>query len=717
MFKNKYFIIWGGIVFALNLFFIRVPLLNVVGYEFSVVNSVLLFLFGGVTSLRKNNQYDKSTIKSVIIVSLLPLLPGLTGNLLFSTCPLTPQILFYPLITLPAVIIGLFSGEISRQILVKYRIIVFTGIFLFIILSPVTEILLNPQVYFYNVVIGYYPGVIYDELIEPDFTLLLYRFLNILFFAGSYIMLVSFPEMKKSVLVTIIFVIAVFSIAKPRIGFATDLNRIHKTLDYISVSEHFLIYHHSGLDSLQRELLVNEHEYYYNEIKEAAGYEPGSVLTSFVFENSEEKKALTGAGNAEVAKPWLGQIYIEMDAISSSLKHEIVHLFSYEKGGWFLGLSEGANPAMIEGYAVAYEDDFRDNPLHQSAALAYKNGYKINIGNLFSGLNFFGNASSLSYLYSGSFLKYIGENYGYDVVNKLYADTDFNKYTGKSLDSLQEDYFSFLELTETSFNKHTANLYFGYKPLIKKVCPRYFAYRLNKARNLSNEGDYQAALKIYQELHEKSDSYQALRGLTDVLTKVGKYHEADSLLSSGKEKFYGTAYYYILELREASSAEIINDDKRALDIVDSLIIQKPTPDYLYAAQKVKLVTENKEYFDNYYIAEDSARAVMLLNFINNTIYFDYTLDYLRRTNPDDKNFIVEFIDKKVNQPGSNINNYYLFETAEYLYSLNLLNESKRYLNMIDEEDNFGFVNYRAGKLLRKIDRILEYRGQERESFD
>ena len=63
--------------------------------------------------------------------------------------------------------------------------------------------------------------------------------------------------------------------------------------------------------------------------------------------------------------------------------------------------------ALIEGVAEACDGFYDEMNIHFLASIAYKNNFKTNISNLFSGFSFFGNVSGLSYIYSGSFVKFL----------------------------------------------------------------------------------------------------------------------------------------------------------------------------------------------------------------------------------------------------------------------------------------------------------------------
>lgn len=697
---------YGGIILLINIVLVNFPLLNIIGYEFSALNSIILYFAGSFLALSKKNAalQDFIETKSIWVLPFIPLIPGIISNIFFSVCPISNSSLFYLVLALPAYIIGVSTGLISKGVSHRYRFPIFSLITFFILLSPATEIYFNPQVYFYNPIIGYYPGVIYDELISVDSGLIFYRLTNLIgFIPAAYFITKNYYKIPKH-LVLILFVLLtfLFSFLKPELGFSTDIKRITNVLGSTSETDHFVIYHSDSLGQKEIERLKFEHEFYFEELKNTMGYSPLYKILSFVFEESISKKEMVGAGNAEVTKPWLGQIYIERESIPSSLKHELVHIFSAVISEGFLKLPDGFNPAMIEGYAVAFEDDFRGEPVHKMAALACNNGIKVDIPNLFSGMNFFGSYSGLSYLYAGSFLKYIMEEYGVNTINNLYRDTDFEFYTDKTLEQLGKEYFDFLKGVKYSYSPNMAKLHFGYKPLVKKVCPRYLAEKLYNAERLVNQKNYEAALQKYSALMEYSDSYSVLRGYTNLLIELKEYQVADSLLRKYIPEYLGSGYYYNLELMKIRNSIRFGDFQTGKALVDSIYIQAPSADYISTAKKYEVIIGNYDYFEKNWEWNDSLKADKLFNFTTNNIYFGFVFDYLHLVADQSTEAKLDFINNALDKCDVKEQGIHLLQIANYFYYNYEYVICKEYLlkfYQVNEDQN---LRWKADKLLKLV---------------
>ena len=81
-------------------------------------------------------------------------------------------------------------------------------------------------------------------------------------------------------------------------------------------------------------------------------------------------------------------------------------------------------------------DDFDNMDIDYVAAFAKKNGYGFPVTELFSGFDFFGRASSISYVYSGAFVKFLLEKIGSEKLKMIYGNLDFENVYGKDLSSL-----------------------------------------------------------------------------------------------------------------------------------------------------------------------------------------------------------------------------------------------------------------------------------------
>ncbi|MCF8242451.1 MAG: hypothetical protein K9J16_13815 [Melioribacteraceae bacterium] len=579
-----------GLIAILNIFLIQLPLTNIVGYEFSVVNAFFLFLLSGFIVIDQfnndktvsiNNIYRKVR-KPILVFIVLPFLIGITNTIFFEICPIWDGLGFYFVLTIPSVILGIFLATIISNLFQRWRYILFISIFLLVSLSPVYEIFFNPQVYFYNPIIGYFPGNMYDEDVSASIALIFYRFINLTFFGVFAFYSFGLEKIRFGKIFFIAFFTlfaAVFSLLKPELGFSTDFSSISKNLTNKIETEHFLILYPDEITPEHAKIIALEHEYYFEKIAEELLVKPSQRITSFIFKDGAQKRELFGAGNADVAKPWLYQIYVNFTNYSATLKHELVHIFAAEFGTTPFLVAENINPAMIEGIAMAIENDYAGNHVHYITALAYKSGYNFPISSLFSGFNFMTQTSSLSYTFAGSFVRYLIDNYGIEPVKHLYSDINFNKHFDRTLDSLQADYYHFLDSLRVTENKNTANLYFGRQPLIRKICPRWSANKLKSAWDLYRRKEFYEANQLFREIYERTKVYNALSGMVFTAIRLDQTEEIETLLLETIPDYDSTSYEFNLEIL-LSDIFVFNEKyEKADSVLSELIMQNPSRNY------------------------------------------------------------------------------------------------------------------------------------------
>lgn len=568
------------------------PLLNIIGYEFSVVNGVIFYLFSGLLAIHTIskkviteidfNYHLKQNGLAFLIIFFIPFILGIISTTISSECPLGDGILFYLVISLPNIFFGYTIGLYISVMVHRFKKLLFLFVFTLILFIPLIEFYFYPQLYFYNLIIGFFPGTIYDEDLTVDRLLISYRILQISFFIALFF--ISHRVISKSIKKNRTFLlVAIFSVTfiliKPYINYSSNVNRIEKFLTGRVNTEHFNIIYSNSIDKESALYLALLHEYYLELITQQLQLKFDQKITSFIFGNEYEKRGLIGAGKADVAKPWLRQIFLNYSTFDETLKHEIVHIVAGKFGTTPFNVAENINPAMIEGLAMAIENDYDGFDVHFMAKTAYDSNFKVSFKKLFSGLNFFSNYSSVSYIYAGSFIKYLLDNYGITNLKNLYSDLDFLKYYKKDLAELEEEYKSFLDRIEIGTNKNTAQLYFGGKTIFKKHCARTAAFKTKKAVALFSKGNYSEAEKLFKEVYNYSGSYSAFIGWINSQIKLHKFEVAEKILISEKNKFINSPYKYNSELLLGDTYALNDKLNLAKSFYDSLLVQLPSIDY------------------------------------------------------------------------------------------------------------------------------------------
>ena len=696
------------IIIVFDLILILLPLTKVFGFEYSVANSVLLVFLSGIFSIRLLTNYPsqeskKTVTKSLIFAGLflilLPALISVTNSFFAVKCSLMDGFLFYLVITFPAFIIGSGLGFFISLIFKRFNILIFIVVFFLILLIPLLEFYYNPQVYFYNPILAFLPGTIYDEALRVDINLVVYRALNLFFFGSifyvSYQMYYKKNHTTKKFLIFVVILIStLFIYFSPLFGYSTDKARIEKELTGTIDTPHFII-HYSPKENKD---LINDiaihHEYYYKVLSKFFNVRINKKIESFLFLNDEQKKRLFGSANADVAKPWLLQVYISYEDYNTTLKHEIAHCFTSAFAHGLFKVADDFNPYLIEGAAVAADPVYDENDIHFMAAMAYHFGYKTDLKHLFNLLSFFKQTSSISYIFAGSFSKYLIDKYGIEKYKKLYSDLDFKKIYGTTIDTLNMNYSKFLDQINTKGNANKAYYYFGRKSIFYKVCPRYIASRLIEAWELYNIKSYEEAKNIFGNIFKLGKNYAALIGMAECESKLGHNDKAVSLLEKNLSFYKNSAYYYNIEF-SLGDLQVKADDLAGADTnYTSLMNENPNRRYYYLTRLRKYLIKNS--LIKVYVNGSNSDKFQVVKKINANKY-DYNsipvfINLARVLNEDYKLFIKNFNKTiKIKDYSSSYAVYklsiYMLENLDFLTARKMAALSLRY----NYDKNFNYI--------------------------
>ncbi len=410
-----------------------------------------------------------------------------------------------------------------------------------------------------------------------------------------------------------------------------------------------------------------DHEFYYSQIKNILSSEPDKKITSIIFESGAQKKRLFGSGNADVAKPWLSQIYLDYPNYESSLKHEIAHIFSARFGVWPFQIPSSFNPGIIEGFAMALENNYDDQEIDYLAALAYKNDFRTDLSSLFNDFSFFSSASSISYIYAGSFIKYLSERFGWEKIKKLYSGEDFQSIFEKDITSLEIDYYEYLTKIKIDRNRHSSNYYFGYKPLIKRVCARATAKELQTARKLFLEKKTKQAAEKYLEIYRYSGYYVALAGYSKAARELGDRKEAVQILEKELNKFEGTSSYYYLEFVLADIYSLEGDSLKAHKYYSKIIEQNPHENYFRHANVNRYLLSLDKSKISDYLSKKNLRYEILREAISHLPHEFLFTQLIVTAQLEEKNYkdVLEFI-LQFDVITSFSSNFY-FQLSQYSY--------------------------------------------------
>jgi len=349
-------------------------------------------------------------------------------------------------------------------------------------------------------------------------------------------------------------------------------------------------------------------------------------INIFLFDSRQEQKELFGSEYADVAKPWLNSVYTSLDNWETTLKHEIAHCFSAQFGTGFFKLAGGFNPALIEGVAEASDAFYDENYIHNLAAVAYNNGQRVDIIELFSGFRFFQKSSTLAYVYSGSFCKFLIEKYGVNKFKQLYASNDFKDTYNIQINQLIPAYYDFLASLPKQKQTAKANYYFGRQTLFEKICPRYISNELIHGWDYLNQGNPKKAMEIFENILQSTKNYSAVVGKAESFEKLEAFNKSVSTIEKSLVDFKGTNYYYNLSFILANyylkTGKLVSADSIYSEL------EKLNPNYLIQTLSKMRSALIREGMVSDYINGSSYDKYHILKRINLTGYRFYTFPTL-----------------------------------------------------------------------------------------
>jgi tetratricopeptide (TPR) repeat protein len=572
------YLLFPAILYAvISLACTQIPLLNYLGYEFSVVIAIAASCASGVLTVwivRERYAADsddaverirsalsslRSTVTYCSALLVVPLVI-MAGNALFvKNCSLLEGVGFYLVL---ALVSTLFSCCAAFFLAVQYR---HATIIFFLFLAGTVLYALGlgyytPAIFSYNLFYGYFPGLTYDEVVPLSRTLVLFRFLTVatgvLFVWMGVLVARHIPRAAKGWRKT--FILAKI-LVRPRyrrpsllialslgllfayrcdLGFETTSSYLRQVLESKFTTRHFVIHYVPGsfTDEEIRQLGA-EHEFRLGQIMEEFALRRTDPMESFVYPSVDLKRRLIGAGSTNIAKPWSRQMHITRGALWGSLKHEMVHVVAGVFGRRIIRAS--LSTGLVEGLATAVAHGWGNRTVHQYAAALHKFDLAPDITALMSFAGFASQAPSVSYILAGSFCRYLIDRYGIRKIVLLYKSEDYSGVYGRTLAELVTEWRGYLERFPVGESERgVVDVLFRDPPIFEKVCARVVAERNAGARGAFGRGEYALAESLYQISYDEAGGYGAFAGYVSSLFSQGRF---DSVTAAYERVVVGSA--------------------------------------------------------------------------------------------------------------------------------------------------------------------------------
>jgi tetratricopeptide (TPR) repeat protein len=414
----------------------------------------------------------------------------------------------------------------------------------------------DPPIFFFNGILGYFPGPIYDEGVRITRALLWARAGTLVWSALFLALAMSFCDVRRQKLDTLqfleldfsfenltprltavmcILVLFILHVERQETGTSPDAAHIQKTLGGRVESDHFLIYHDRNLAPRDVDLLVEDHEFRLAQLCRALGWSSmpmGRKIRSYVYPSEETKKELMGAAGTSFADPWEETLHLNAAGFPHPvLKHELAHIVSARFAGF---LKFNVRIGLEEGFAVAADWEEERLTPDQWAAIMKREQLLPDLESLVSALGFWTEAPQRAYLASGSFVRHLMLRYGPDAFMGFFRDNDYEKHFGSPLDALHARWLAVLDtVSVTAADRAWAVTRLKRGAIFERRCARQAAKVARRAWADFQAGRYVAAEARFDRLLVWSPDDPAPRlGKLLALSRQDRRRDVEALAAS-----------------------------------------------------------------------------------------------------------------------------------------------------------------------------------------
>lgn len=646
MFLTKKYLVSIILVLVFSIILSFFPLVGVLGFDYAVISALFLsFIAVFVSAETVNDSLNSSysgtnTIDflSKLFIAVLLLIAvnfavGLLSSVFREDCSIEYGAYFYLLIPFISVIYASALGAISGLIFRRRGFLAGSLILIITIVFSLYELYSQPHIFFYNPVLGYFPGSVYDKFIPLTPSLIIYRLMILAWALLIFTIIHIIQSYRKSVvgpgaiiLFTVLVLFLVFSYNKQEeFGIRYSRDYIQKNvLPETYETEHFLIHYDPESGAADYiELIARDHEWRYDEVSSYLDVEISNKINSYIYPDTKSRKKYFGSLNATVANPIHGEIHQVFRSYPiSELKHELVHIISSEFGTDTLKISP--KKGLIEGIAVAVDWPVNVMNNHQLAkTLMEKDSVRNNIDD-FLGFGFWYYPPSFSYTLMGSYSRYLIDSFGIENFKEYYRTGNTDVYN-KTEEELLDSWINYLskEVVLPEDAGKFSEYKFTDKSVFEDVCPRETEFYISEGFSDYGSDNFYGSTRNFEKAFDINPDnpniktalaysyyfnkdYDKLLNLnTDGLTEIDMniiYNLKANVL--WERKGYEYAYPHYVKLKESS---LPNDLKRSIDLKLDLKrfhknIKKAYIEYLLTddtIEKIAILEDLKQRYRSY----------------------------------------------------------------------------------------------------------------------
>ncbi|HJL17625.1 MAG TPA: hypothetical protein RMH99_18320 [Sandaracinaceae bacterium LLY-WYZ-13_1] len=414
----------------------------------------------------------------------------------------------------------------------------------------------TPAIFAYGHLVGYFPGTIYDPDITVTPTYASFRGLSALWLLGLMGAFAAAwdPEARRPSPSTLrrrwrlggtaaLLLVAglVGEALGPGLGHRSTPASIAEALGGRLEGERCVVIFPREMPRADARRLAEDCSFRVRRVEQVLGVRQPRPITAYFFRSADEKRALMGASNTYIAKPWRDEVYLQVSRWPHPvLFHEIVHVVAGNigRGPFRVAGSVGGllpSPAIIEGTAVAVAWDARQGLTpHQWARAMLEEELAPPLSSV-RGLGFLLQPASRAYTTSGSFLRWVRDTQGSDVVRRLYLSSDWEEALGRPVEEAEAEWHAFLreDVALPREARALARLRFERPGIFGQICPHRIANLQDELGADLSAGDDVAAARTCRAILELDEGQASTRAtLVGTLARLGRRDAARDQLET-----------------------------------------------------------------------------------------------------------------------------------------------------------------------------------------
>ena len=351
----------------------------------------------------------------------------------------------------------------------------------------------TPTVYVFGAFAGYFPGAIYDDLVQIPTRYLTYRATMLVAVLSLAVLLDALWDPSSGTLdvrgrgrrylgAIIVSAGALGLVAASywhgdHLGHWVSEEYLVERLGKTEQGRHCVAHMPRETRPEDAERLLEDCDFHVERIRKLVGLSSTEPVTAYFFRNRNEKKDLIGVGRTLIAKPWRREVYLQMSGWPHPvLGHEIAHAVLGEvgQGPFSVAATFGGlipNPGIVEGAAVALAWDLRDDLDPDQWSRIMMDRDELPTASTVMSVAFSALPGRRAYMSAGSLMRFLIATRGMDGLLEAYRDGVIG-----GLDELESEWHLYLqEVPVTPQERGIAEVELAQPSIFSAVCPHELA--------------------------------------------------------------------------------------------------------------------------------------------------------------------------------------------------------------------------------------------------